>query len=213
MIQGRPSPTRQYLIQAERALARLGRGIALLRRKREALAASLFKLATPAVDANARIADRAARAHHLLALALGDLGEHGVVPVAWPARQVTVQLEPSTVWGLPAARLEGLPPVERSLAARAAPPTVTGAAAALAADAYEELLALLLRSAPEALLLRRLADALARTSRQVNALERRVAPELRGNVERVRWQLEEREREDLVRLAVAARSAPRRRPL
>jgi H(+)-transporting ATP synthase subunit D len=211
MIQGRPTPTRQYLIQAERALARLGRGIALLRRKREALAASLFRLAAPAVDTHARIADRAARAHRLLALALGDLGENGVAPLAWPGRQVTVQLEPGTVWGLPAARLESVPPVERSLAARAAPPMATGGAAALAADAYEELLALLLRSAPEALLLRRLAGALARTSRQVNALERRVAPDLRANVERVRRQLEEREREELVRLAVAARSAPRLR--
>ena len=59
---------------------------------------------------------------------------------------------------------------------------------------------LLLDAASTELLLRRLAEALARTSRQVNTLERRVAPRLTGEIHRVRELLEEREREDHARL-------------
>ena len=59
---------------------------------------------------------------------------------------------------------------------------------------------LLLDAASTELLLRRLAEALARTSRQVNTLENRVAPGLSGEIHRVRALLEEREREDHTRL-------------
>ena len=59
---------------------------------------------------------------------------------------------------------------------------------------------LLLDAASTELLLRRLAEALRRTSRQVNTLENRVAPGLSGEIHRVRALLEEREREDHTRL-------------
>lgn len=206
MIAGRVTPTRQYLIQTERALNRLGRGIALLRRKREALVASLFRLATPALESQERIAKLAAEAHRLLAEALGDVGATGALVAGWPSRRVTVELEPTQVWGLPSAELVSVPTIARSLAARATTPGLAGPAALLSGDAYEELLDLLLRSAPQELLLRRLADALARTSRQVNSLERRVAPALAASVEQVRRLLDEREREDLGRLATMRRS-------
>jgi V/A-type H+-transporting ATPase subunit D len=65
---------------------------------------------------------------------------------------------------------------------------------------FEALLELLLDAASAELLLRRLAGALTRTSRQVNTLERRVAPERGSAVRQVRAQLEEREREDHTRL-------------
>ena len=55
-------------------------------------------------------------------------------------------------------------------------------------------------SPERASLKRRLAEALRRTSRQVNTLENRVAPGLSGEIHRVRALLEEREREDHTRL-------------
>ncbi|HLZ44812.1 MAG TPA: V-type ATP synthase subunit D [Gemmatimonadales bacterium] len=50
------------------------------------------------------------------------------------------------------------------------------------------------------MLIRRLGQALAQTSRQVNTLERRLAPVLRGTVTRIRRALDEREREERLRL-------------
>jgi vacuolar-type H+-ATPase subunit D/Vma8 len=48
--------------------------------------------------------------------------------------------------------------------------------------------------------LRRLGAVLARTTRQVRALEHRVAPGLESSISRIRRTLEERQREDHVRL-------------
>jgi len=50
---GRPAPTRQNLLALERRLHHVAKGTALLRRKREALVAELFRLARPAVSARA----------------------------------------------------------------------------------------------------------------------------------------------------------------
>jgi len=61
-----PAPTRQNLIGLERRLERVAKGTALLRRKREALVAELFRLARPAATARVSIAERAATAYPLL---------------------------------------------------------------------------------------------------------------------------------------------------
>ena len=53
---------------------------------------------------------------------------------------------------------------------------------------------------PREMLLQRLGQALAQTSRQVNTLERRLTPGLTSQVLRVRRTLEEREREEHFRL-------------
>ena len=58
----RTSPTRMNLLRAARRLGQVTRGVGLLRRKREALVTELFKLARPAADARALIADAGLRA-------------------------------------------------------------------------------------------------------------------------------------------------------
>ena len=84
---------------------------------------------------------------------------------------------------------------------RGVPPGATGAAALQAADEFEDLAQLLLEAANRETLLRRLGDAVARTSRQVNTLERRVSPDLTSTIVRIRRALDEREREEHLRLA------------
>ncbi len=80
-------------------------------------------------------------------------------------------------------------------------------AAVEAAEAFERLTDLLVRAAPREMLLRRLGEALSQTTRQVNRLERRVAPGLRRQAARVRSALDEREREEHVRLGLLARAS------
>jgi V/A-type H+/Na+-transporting ATPase subunit D len=65
---------------------------------------------------------------------------------------------------------------------------------------FERLTELLLDAAPREMLIRRLGEALAQTSRQVNTLERRVAPGIRRDIATVRRVLEERERDEHLRL-------------
>jgi V/A-type H+-transporting ATPase subunit D len=90
--------------------------------------------------------------------------------------------------------------VARTLGARGTAPAGTGPAAVQAATEFERLTELLLDAAPREMLLRRLGQALAQTSRQVHSLEHRVSPRLRGDIARVRQVLDEREREERFRL-------------
>ena len=201
MTPGRgPAPTRQNLIGLERRLERVAKGTALLRRKREALVAELFRLARPAATARVSIADRAATAYPLLLGALANEGYAVLRAIGWPGRELLVDIRPAQVWGIPVSELLHRPPIRRTLAARGTPPPTAGPVTGAAATAFEELTELLLDAANREALLARLAEALSRTSRQVNTLEQRLGPELQAQRTGIRRTLDEREREEHLRL-------------
>ena len=200
MSSARLAPTRMNLIRASRRLAQVGKGVGLLRRKREALVAELFRLARPAADARAQIDAATLDAYPSLLAALAVSGFAGLRSLSWPTREVLIDVEPGSIWGIPISTIVRRPALSRTIAARAAAPGLTGAAAIQAATAFERLTELLLDAAPREMLIRRVGDALSQTSRQVNTLERRVAPALRSDMAQVRRTLDEREREERFRL-------------
>ncbi|HUL49196.1 MAG TPA: V-type ATP synthase subunit D [Gemmatimonadales bacterium] len=194
------APTRMNLIRASRRLAQVGKGVELLRRKREALVAELFKLARPAADARTQIEAATIEAYPSLLAALSVHGYAGLRSLGWPTRKVLIEVEPGSIWGIPISTIVRRPALTRTVAARAAAPGLTGPAASQAATTFERLTELLLDAAPREMLIRRLGNALSQTSRQVNTLERRVAPALRRDMTQVRRTLDEREREERFRL-------------
>jgi V/A-type H+-transporting ATPase subunit D len=207
MSQTRLPATRLGLLRAQRRLQRLERGTSLLRRKREALVAELFSLARSALDTREQIETQARAAWPVYLDALAAEGAGALRGLAWPSRELPVRVRARVVWGVPVADLEAAGPIVRTLAARGLLPGPVPAAVE-AAEAFERLTDLLVRAAPREMLLRRLGEALAQTTRQVNRLERRVAPDLRREAARVRSTLDEREREEHSRLALVLRSSP-----
>jgi V/A-type H+-transporting ATPase subunit D len=191
--------TRLNLLRSRRRLARLTKGAELLRRKREALVTELFRLARPAADARLQIAATARRAYPLLVEALAEHGLAGVRAIGWPTRDFGVEITPGSVWGVVVSRIVSRPPVPRTLGARGTAPAMTGSGTVRAATEFEHLTELL-DAAPQEMLLRRLGEALAQTSRQVHTLERRLTPQLERDISRVGRVLDEREREERVRL-------------
>jgi vacuolar-type H+-ATPase subunit D/Vma8 len=99
------------------------------------------------------------------------------------------------------AEILGRPPIRRTPQVRGLPVGAASGAAGQATAAFEELTELLLDAANREALMRRLGDALARTSRQVNTLERRLEPALRADLSSIRRTLDEREREEHLRVA------------
>jgi V/A-type H+-transporting ATPase subunit D len=196
----RPAPTRQNLLALQRRLDRVDKGTGLLRRKREALAAELFRLARPAASARASIALRAASAYPILVKALAREGADGLRALGWPARDLRLEIRSNQVWGIPVAEILGRPTLLRTPHARGVDPGGVSASVVVATAAFEQLAELLLAAANREALLRRLGEALARTSRQVNTLERRLGPALRADLGAIRHALEEREREEHLRL-------------
>jgi V/A-type H+-transporting ATPase subunit D len=195
------APTRQNLLRSRRRLERVAKGVSLLRRKREALVAELFRIARPAADLRVSIADRAARAYPALLAALAGEGSTGLRAIGWPWRELSVEMRPAQVWGVPIAEILARPPIQRSLAARGTPPGSTGTAPVTAATEFEQLIELLLDAANRETLLRRLGEAVSRTSRQVNTLERHMGPDLDRRITLIRRALDEREREEHLRLS------------
>ena len=95
----------------------------------------------------------------------------------------------------------------RGAAARALVPGQYDPAVERAARTFESLLETVLATAPEEFAVRQLGRMLARTVRQVNVLEQRVAVELGRQRVHVRRTLDERERDEAVRLRrIAARA-------
>jgi V/A-type H+-transporting ATPase subunit D len=179
----------------------VAKGTALLRRKREALVAELFRLARPAATARVSIADRAQTAYPILLGALTEDGYAGLRALGWPSRELSVEIREAQVWGIAVAELLRRPPIRRTLAARGTPPPTASPVTSQTATAFEELTEMLLDAANREALLRRLGEALNRTSRQVNTLERRLGPALEAQRAGIRRTLDEREREEHLRLA------------
>lgn len=195
-----PAATRSHLLRLRRRLTRVQKGVELLTRKRQALVRDLFAIATPAMAARNQVEAEALAAWPALLATLGSDAIAAVERLGWPRRPIEVEVTTSEAWGVVTATVHRLTPVRRSLAGRAQAAGLTGPEAAVAGDRFEALVERLLDAATAELRLRRLADALHRTSRQVNTLERRVAPGLQTDVRRIQAVLEEREREDAVRL-------------
>ncbi len=193
-------PTRLNLIRAERRLERVEKGAALLRRKREALVTELFRLARPAAGARKQIEEGARRGYARLLTALAARGRAGLRPLAWPERDLQIEIRAAQIWGVPVATITSRPTLVRSVAARTVAPPSAGPAVAAAAGEFERLTEMLLDAATREMLIRRLGEALARASRQVHTLERRLTPELELQMATVRRTLEEREREEHLRL-------------
>lgn len=192
--------TRSALLRAERQLERVRRGTELLKRKREALTGELFKRARPAIDARESLDEQARRAYAALAVASGVHGPDALIAEGAPFRPIDVDIEFRRIWGLPAPQITDRTPLRRAIEVRAVTPGALGPAALESADAVEAMLASLIDAAPLEILLRRLGHALARTSRQVRSLERRVAPRLEARTRLIRDRLQEREREEMLRL-------------
>lgn len=196
----RMAATRLNLVRARRRMERVAKGTDLLRRKREALVGELFRIARPAVDAREEIGRQALEAYTRLLDALAVAGETDLTSYAWPVRELTVDLQAGQVWGLSTSEIVERPAVKRTVEARGTPPGSTGMTVVGAADGMETLVDMVLAAASAEQLLRRLGEALLQTSRQVNTLEQRVTPDLRAMVKRVSSALDEREREERVRL-------------
>ena len=193
-------PTRLNLLRSRRRLGRVREGADLLQRKREALVRELLGRAGPLIDERERISRAAAVAYAALVEALAEEGSGGVLATAEPGREVAVTMTSARLWGLPVASVAEAPRLERTLEARGTAPGPTPPASVEAAGAFETFTQLLVEAAPRELLLRRLGQAVAQTSRQVRALECRVAPALASAVSAMTRLLDEREREEHLRL-------------
>ena len=200
MSTARLVPTRSTLLRARAQLERVRRGADAVSRKRQALVGHLFRIARPAIHARAEITQRVNEAADKLFDAVAVNGLDALRVTGLPPRDLAVDVTPAQIWGVPVADVEPVEQVRRTLEARGVTAGSAGREMNAAADAYEALAEVLIAAAPRELRVARLAEAVASTSRQLRLLRERVEPRLIGQIATVAHTLEEREREEHLRL-------------
>ena len=199
-LRERVPSTRANWLRTRRELHRVERGATLTRRKREALVAELFRSARPALDARRRLAEVSADAVDVLLEALAVHGLRGLESLGAGATAPRIEMRPASVWGIPVSEIVSRPPLRRTVEARGAAPALVGPSATEAAARYEQLAELLIDAGPAEQRLERLSAAVAAATRRLRVLEQGLMPQLAAQVARVRHDLDEREREERVRL-------------
>jgi V/A-type H+-transporting ATPase subunit D len=196
----RVAPTRINLLATRRRLQQVQRGAALVRRKRDALVHELFRLARPAASVRVEIAAQFGEAYDALIASFAVHGRHGLRALASPSRTVDVQIQPAQVWGIAVTDIVGRATVQRMIDARGTSPGTAGPATMEAARRFENLAERLLDVAAAEQRLRRIGEAVAEESRHLRTLEQRVAPSLKEQIGMLKRALQEREREEYLRL-------------
>jgi V/A-type H+/Na+-transporting ATPase subunit D len=196
----RSPTTRMGLLEVRGRRGIAAKGARLLRAKREVLAGEIWRLMREVLEGRVRLDEALREAVKALALAKALDGEEGLDSVAVAAgREIPVQVSVRRVWGVPTPTV-GAPPLARAADARGSAPSSWGPSGVEAARRHEEALEVLLRIASRELHLARLGEETQETSRRINGLEQLVLPALAREAARIEAALDERDREDAVRL-------------
>ncbi len=200
MSEARAPTTRMGLLSVRARREVAAKGARLLRAKREVLSGELVRLLRQVLAGREALEAELRQAVRALELAQALEGEPRLASLAWTAgREVAVEVALRRVWGVPTPTLSA-PALQRPADGRGAAPGSWGQAGAEAARAHEVALETLLRIASRELHVARLGEEIQATSHRINALEQVVLPRLDGEARRVAAALDERDREDAVRL-------------
>jgi V/A-type H+-transporting ATPase subunit D len=194
------SATRSELL-VRRARIRIAvQGSGLLKERRTALIKEFDRLGASVLRSIDLLDREVAGAGQLLGIAIAADGREPLHSAAFAAEDgIEVTLHTRSVAGVDIVEIER-GEVERARTGRGYSLVATSARIDAVAGKFESVLGRLLDVAALELSVRRLADEIARTTRRMNALEHVVVPRLRAQRARISLALEEREREDRVRL-------------
>ncbi len=188
-------------LHARRARIRLAvQGGELLKERRSALINEFDRVGASVLMSMDLLDREVAGAGHLLGIAIADDGREPLESAAFAAEDgIEVTVHTRSVAGVAIVEIEK-GEVGRARTSRGYSLVATSARIDAVAERFESVLDRLLEVAALELSVRRLADQIARTTRRMNALEQVVVPRLEAERARISLVLDEREREDRVRL-------------
>lgn len=193
-------PTRSELIGIKKRIALSQRGHKLLKMKRDGLILEFFKVLAEAKDLKNELNEKYERAQKMIAIAETVEGNIGVMAAAFSASEnPQIGLKNKNIMGVVVPKIEAKG-VKKPLDERGYGVMGTSSAIDEAADAFEDLVDTIIRSAELDTTMKRLLDEIEGTKRRVNALEFKVIPELVDARNFIKMRLDEMEREELVRL-------------
>ncbi len=194
------SPTRMNLL-AKRGQIKLARqGADLLNRKKDALLREFFDLVAEAYELRVRLAETLRQATTTFVVAEATQGPHVLASAAaTTAAEVEAHIRPRNLWGVRVIEMQHNYRVRDALA-RPYSPRGTELSVDEVAAGFEQIVLDILNLAPREVHLRRIGEDIRRTNRKINALEQQLIPRLELQARYINQVLEERARDDVIRL-------------
>jgi len=194
------NPTRMNLL-AKRAQIRLARqGADLLSRKKDALLREFFGLVAAVYQLRVQLTEALRREMVEAVVAEAAEGKHVLATTAVGAEApLRVKLTSRNLWGVRVVDLEHNYRARDVLERPGSPRGMHLAADEIAAG-FERIAGQMLDLAPRELRLHRVGDEVRRTNRKINALEQHVIPKLESQACYINQVLEQRARDDVIRL-------------
>ncbi len=192
--------SRIELLHIKRQMVLVKQGVNILTSKRDALMKEFHGMARTVLLARQKLADALRGAEKGLVLARAAVPHRSLATAALAAgREVALATAVRNVWGVKIPPV-AIPDLRRGHFERGSAPGYRNPAVDAAAARFEETVNALMQSAVVENHLTNIGGAVKSTSRRVNALEVRVAPELQRDAVQIRLHLEELAREETFRM-------------
>ena len=178
----------------------VARGISILTSKRDALMAEFRGSVQEVMDLRKTLDDKLLAAERILAVARAMEPDHSIVSAAMAAkRDIAFDITARNVWGVKIPSVD-FPDLRRGPLERGSAPGFRSPAVDEAAGLFEDALGALAKTSVAETKLLRVGSAIKNATRRVNALERKVEPEIRQDMADIVNRLEEKGREETFRL-------------
>ncbi|MEE9613587.1 MAG: V-type ATP synthase subunit D [Thermodesulfobacteriota bacterium] len=191
--------TRHNLMKLKESYEALHAGNGLLKGRRESLMREFFGLVDECIERRNALSKLLARAQRGLELTRAVGGDTLDSFAHASARKVSLEIEVKNVWGVNVPEISSVPVVRR-LEARGVSPVGERAGALDAAKAFETVVDGMVNLASPEARLGRVGELIRSDTRKINAIDGVVLPALNTRIRAIERVLEEREREEVVRL-------------
>jgi V/A-type H+-transporting ATPase subunit D len=193
-------PTRKNLMEIEDRIELSERGHDTLEQKRDGLIMEFMDILDQAQDVRSNLEadyEEAQRTINMARAMEGDIAVRGAAAALKDHPEITT--ESRNIMGVVVPQIDSSS-VSKSIDQRGYGVMGTSARIDEAAEAYEDLLESIILAAEVETAMKKMLDEIEKTKRRVNALEHKLLPELRTNLEYIEQKLEEQEREEIFRM-------------
>jgi len=193
------SPTREQLLALKKQHEVIGKGLELLKSKREALMKEFFGIVSESVELRDSLTALMTSAHRDLQKARAMSGAAVESFANGAKREGALNIKVRNIWGVYVPEIE---PTElvRSVEARGLSPVGERVELIDVAQEFETAADLMVRIASKEVRLQRLGEMIKADTRKVNAINEVIMPAMRTRIKYIERVLEEREREEVFRL-------------
>ncbi|MBI5755619.1 MAG: V-type ATP synthase subunit D [Nitrospirae bacterium] len=206
-MEERPSPNRMNLLNLRSQVTAAERGMGLLEDKRTSLVKELLGIYKDVMAERHTLRGRTQVAAVELIRAISMDGTEGVMSASFAAkRDISIDVVRRNIWGVKFSEIH-YKTMRRALDARGYAFMTTSSTIDASAKGFEMVLETMLNTASTESHMRRIGDEVKKTARKINAIKEIIIPKTKERLRHISRTLEEREREDILRLKRLKRSS------